>query len=230
MPYTYEYPRPSLTVDCVVFAWTENGLEVLLIQRGQEPFTGKWAFPGGFVEMDEELETGARRELEEETGLSDVYLEQLYTFGGVGRDPRGRVVTVAWYALIDKGRYAPAVGASDARDAKWFALDAVPELAFDHAKVLETAIARLRGKVRYAPVGFELLSEKFTLTELQNLYETILEEKLDKRNFRKKLNAMDILVELEEVVQDVPHRGARLYKFDEAKYKALEKKGDQFRI
>jgi 8-oxo-dGTP diphosphatase len=230
MSYTYEYPRPALTTDCVVFAWTNSGLEVLLIQRGIEPFRDKWALPGGFVLMDEELEDSARRELYEETGLRDMYLEQLFTFGGVKRDPRGRVVTVAYYALIDKNRFSPPRGDTDARDARWFPLDKVPELAFDHADILKYAHERLRAKVRYAPVGFELLPEKFALSELQQLYETILGETLDKRNFRKKLMSLDILVDLNETKAESPFRSAKLYRFDENKYKALEASGTNFRI
>ncbi|MEM6268709.1 MAG: NUDIX domain-containing protein [Bacteroidota bacterium] len=230
MSFTYEYPRPALTTDCVVFAWTPGGLEILLVQRGIAPYEGSWALPGGFVGMDEELEASARRELQEETGLTDMYLEQLFTFGGIERDPRGRVVTVAYYALIDKGRFAPPKGDTDARDARWFSLDSVPELAFDHAKILEYAIERLRAKVRYAPVGFELLPEKFALSELQQLYENVLGEELDKRNFRKKLMGLDILLDLNERKQEAPFRSAKLYRFDESKYRALAEKGMNFRI
>ncbi|MFN8395673.1 MAG: NUDIX domain-containing protein [Bacteroidia bacterium] len=230
MSYTYTYPRPALTVDCVVFGWDGVNLKVLLIQRGEEPFTGQWALPGGFVHIDEELEDAARRELEEETGLRDMYLEQLYTFGGVGRDPRGRVVTVAWYALIDLTRYAEPIGASDAKAAAWFPFTALPPLAFDHDKILATAYKRLQGKISYQPIGFELLPEKFSFTQLQNLYETILGEEFDRRNFRKKMLSMGILMELDEHVKGVPHRAARLYKFDEARYRELENTGLQFKI
>ncbi|HHG85601.1 MAG TPA: NUDIX hydrolase, partial [Bacteroidetes bacterium] len=222
MPYSYKHARPSLTVDCVVFSWDGIALEVLLIERGETPFVGAWALPGGFVQMDEDLETAALRELQEETGLTDMYLEQLYTFGKVGRDPRGRVVTVAYFALINKEKYAPARGASDARLARWFLLEQMPELAFDHQQILAQARKRLQDKVRYAPIGFELLPPKFSLSQLQQLYETILGTELDKRNFRKKLMGMDVLVELDEYEQGVAHRAAKLFRFDPEKYRALE--------
>jgi 8-oxo-dGTP diphosphatase len=224
-----EYPRPSVTVDCVVFAVDQDDLKVLLIQRDLEPFAGQWALPGGFVKMEETLDAAARRELREETGLERVFLEQLYTFGEPERDPRGRVISVAYYALVNLSDHR-VHAATDARDASWFAVWDTPTLAFDHAAILETALARLKGKVRYQPIGFELLPGKFTLTELQRLYEVILEEELDKRNFRKRILAMDILVELDEVQKDVSHRAARLYRFDERKYRKLVKAGFDFQI
>jgi 8-oxo-dGTP diphosphatase len=229
LPYTYEYPRPSVTVDCVVFGFDEGDLQVLLIERGEPPFKGKWALPGGFVRMDESLEEAARRELKEESGLSDVFLEQLFTFGAVHRDPRGRVISVAYYALVNTaGRDLHA--STDASNAAWFAAADVPSLAFDHAEIVAIALARLKGKVRYEPIGFELLSEKFTLSQLQRLYEAVLERPLDKRNFRKKILSMEVLLELDEIQKDVAHRAARLYRFDEAKYKRLRKKGFNFEI
>lgn len=230
MPYTYEYPRPSLTVDCVVFGWDGRALKVLLIQRNEPPFEGQWALPGGFVQMDEELEDAARRELTEETGLGEMFLEQLFTFGGVARDPRGRVVTVAYYALIDLHKYAQPVGATDARDAAWFAFPDLPKLAFDHEQILAVAHKRLQGKIVYQPIGFELLPKKFSFTQLQNLYETILGEEFDRRNFRKKMLSMNILLELDEYDTGGPHRSARLYSFDEARYRALETTGLEFKI
>ena len=177
MPYTYEYPRPALTVDCVVFGLDEEDLKVVLIQRDLEPFAGKWALPGGFVHVDESLEDAARRELQEEAGLSKVFLEQLYTFGDVKRDPRERIVTVAYYALVNI-RDHRVQAATDARNAAWFAVSDTPSLAFDHQKILHAALERLKGKVRYQPIGFELLPTKFTLSQLQHLYETILERPL----------------------------------------------------
>src|ERR1041384_7677854 len=148
MPYTYEYPRPALTVDCVVFGFDEGELKVLLIQRELPPFRGKWAFPGGFVRIDETLEEAARRELQEETGLTKVFLEQLYTFGDLDRDPRERVVSVAYYALVKLSDHR-AKAAIDAADAEWLPISKVPKLAFDHADILETALSRLKSKVRY---------------------------------------------------------------------------------
>jgi 8-oxo-dGTP diphosphatase len=227
MSHTYEYARAALTVDCVVFGLDETDLKVLLIQRKLAPFQHAWALPGGFVHVDETLDTAARRELEEEAGVRDVYLEQLYTFGSLDRDPRERVVTVAYYALAklsDHGIRA----ATDAMGVGWFALDDLPKLAFDHAHIVDTARERLRGKVRYAPIGFELLPPRFSLTQLQRLYEIVLGTDLDKRNFRKKILSMDLLVETDEVEQGVRHRAARLYKFDRRKYDRLAKQGFEF--
>jgi 8-oxo-dGTP diphosphatase len=229
MPYTYEHARAALTVDCVVFGLDEEELKVMLIQRALAPFAGKWALPGGFVRLTETLEEAARRELEEETGLRNIFLEQLYTFGAVDRDPRERVVSVAYYALVNLRDHSVRA-ASDARDAAWFGVHDVPSLAFDHAAILQTALERLRGKLRYQPIGFELLPRKFTLSQLQRLYELVLERSLDKRNFRKRVLAMDLLVELDEVEQDVAHRAARLYRFDERKYQRLVKQGFNFEL
>jgi 8-oxo-dGTP diphosphatase len=229
MPYTYEYPRGALTVDCVVFGLDDEELKVMLIQRGLAPFEGKWALPGGFVRLNETLDEAARRELEEETGLSQIFLEQLYTFSAVDRDPRERVVSVAYYALVNLSDHK-VHAATDARDAAWFGVHDVPSLAFDHSGILQMALERLRAKLRYEPVGFELLPKKFTLSQLQHLYELVLERELDKRNFRKRVLAMDLLVETDEVQQDVAHRAARLYRFDERRYRRLAKAGFNFEL
>lgn len=229
MGHTYQYPRAALTVDCVVFGFDEGDLKLLLIERDLEPFAGKWALPGGFVRVDESLEDAARRELQEETGVSRVYLEQLFTFGKPDRDPREHVVTVAYYALVKLSNHS-VKAATDARNAAWFDVCDLPKLAFDHEEIIEVALQRLKGKVRYEPIGFELLPPKFTLTQLQHLYETIVEAQLDKRNFRKKILAMDLLIETDEIEQDVAHRAARLYRFDEAKYRQLKKKGFNFEL
>lgn len=231
MPYTYDYPRPAVTVDCVVFGLdlAADDLKVLLIQRKKDPFAGRWAFPGGFVEEHETLEQSAKRELQEETGIAKLYLEQLYTFGDPGRDPRGHTVTVAYYALVKLADHA-AVASDDAQAVDWFPASKPPKLAFDHDKILKVAIDRLRGKVRYQPIGFELLPQKFTLGQLQRLYEIVLERELDKRNFRKKIAAMGLLIELEETQQDVAHRAAKLYRFDKDRYKDLVKQGFNFEI
>src|SRR6476619_3846712 len=151
MQYTYQYPRAALTVDCVVFGFDEGKLKVLLIERALEPFKGKWALPGGFVRVDETLDDAARRELEEEAGLKNVFLEQLYTFGKVDRDPRERVVSVAYYALVKLSDHR-ARAATDAANAEWFPISHVPKLAFDHGNILETALSRLKNKVRYEPI------------------------------------------------------------------------------
>jgi 8-oxo-dGTP diphosphatase len=227
--HTYDFPRPALAVDCVVFGLDDEDLKLLLIQRELEPYAGQWALPGGFVHENEGIEDAARRELEEETGVGRVFLEQLYTFGRPGRDPRGHVVSVAHYALVRLGDHR-VQAATDARRAAWFAVWDMPKLAFDHARIVEVALERLRGKLRYRPIGFELLPPKFTLTQLQRVYEKILERPLDKRNFRKKLLAMDLLIELDEVEEDVAHRAARLYRFDRKKYLELEREGFSFEI
>ncbi|MEL7247521.1 MAG: NUDIX domain-containing protein [Bacteroidota bacterium] len=221
MPYTYEYPRPSVTVDCIIFGLDDSQqLKVLLIQRDRDPFAGKWALPGGFVEMDESLEDAARRELQEETSVENVFMEQLYTFGTLGRDPRGRVISVAYFALVNLSAHT-VKAETDARDARWFAIDKVPELAFDHAEILDAALARLRAKVRYQPIGFELLPEHFTLSQLQQLYETVLGvPNLNKRNFRTRILKMGVLQEVGRQ-QNVAHRPAMLYAFDKAKYEEL---------
>jgi 8-oxo-dGTP diphosphatase len=229
MPFTYDHPRAALAVDCVVFGLDDSDLKVMLIQRDLPPFAGCWALPGGFVRTDEDLDQAALRELGEETGLARVFLEQLFTFGAVARDPRERVVSVAYYALVRLGDHQVAA-ATDARDAAWFAVDDCPRLGFDHAEILETALRRLQGKVRYQPIGFELLPPKFSLTRLQRLYEIILERPLDKRNFRKKIISLGILEELDEVEQDVAHRAARLFRFDERAYKQRLKNGFHFEI
>jgi 8-oxo-dGTP diphosphatase len=229
MSSSADHKKPSLTVDCVVFGLDEEDLKIILIQRDRDPYKGQWALPGGFVHNDESLEEAAMRELKEETGIGNVFLEQLYTFGDVQRDPRGRVISVAYYALVNL-RDHNIKAATDARDAAWFSVDDIPKLPFDHNKILEVALKRLRGKVRYEPIGFELLPQKFTLTQLQRLYEKILEQDIDKRNFRKKILSMELLKELDEVQMDVAHRAARLYKFDEKKYRQLKEKGYNFEI
>ncbi|MHA3772921.1 NUDIX hydrolase [Verrucomicrobiota bacterium sgz303538] len=229
MPFSYEYPRAALTVDCVVFGFDDGELKVLLIRRGLKPFKGQWALPGGFVRLDETLDDAARRELMEETGLKNVYLEQLYTFGAIDRDPRERVVSVAYYALVKSAEH-PAAGATDASEAGWFPVADLPTLAFDHREILKTALERLRGKVRYEPIGFELLPPKFTLSQLQHLYEAVLQTEVDKRNFRKKILSMELLVPLDEQVRTGAHRPAQLFRFDTRKYQALKKRGFNFEL
>ncbi|MEO0456037.1 MAG: NUDIX domain-containing protein [Cyanobacteria bacterium P01_A01_bin.114] len=236
MTYTYAYPRPAVTVDCIVFGIDLDSsvnirpaLQVLLIQRKQPPFQGDWALPGGFVQMDESLEAAARRELCEEAGVKNVFLEQLYTFGQPDRDPRDRTVSVAYYALVNPQGYR-LQAATDAADANWFRVEALPPLAFDHGGIVSAAIARLQAKIRYEPIGFELLPPKFTLTQLQQLYETILNRSLDKRNFRKRLLKMDILTALNEKETGVAHRAAQLYRFDAQQYDALKQTGFNFEL
>jgi 8-oxo-dGTP diphosphatase len=229
MPHTYQYPRAALTVDCVVFGFDEGELKVLLIERGLEPFKGKWALPGGFVRVNETLDDAARRELEEEAGLRYVFLEQLFTFGALDRDPRERVVSVAYYALVKLAAHETKA-ATDAADARWFPVSKVPKLAFDHAGILATGLARLKSKVRYEPIGFELLPPKFTLSQLQHLYEAVLENDLDKRNFRKKVLSLGLLVSLKESQMSGRHRPAQLFRFDADKYEKLKKRGFNFEV
>jgi 8-oxo-dGTP diphosphatase len=229
MAHTYQYPRAALAVDCVVFGFDEGELKVLLIERALEPFKGRWALPGGFVRVEETLDDAARRELAEEAGLEDVFLEQLYTFGALGRDPRERVVSVAYYALVKMSAH-DTKAATDAADARWFPISKVPKLAFDHANILATALARLKGKVRYQPIGFELLPPHFTLSQLQHLYEAVLGNDLDKRNFRKKVLGFGLLVPLKETQMMGRHRPAQLFRFDADKYEKLKKRGFNFDV
>lgn len=229
MAHSYEFARPALAVDIVVFALDQEDLQVMLIERKLKPFEGQWALPGGCVRVDETLDEAARRELEEETGLKDIYLEQLYTFGDIKRDPRERVVTVAYYALVNlEGHDIHA--STDARNDAWISVNDLPELAFDHEMILGAAHERLKAKVRYQPIGFELLPEKFTLRQMQHLYEVILDRELDKRNFRKKVLGMEIVKETKEIEKDVAHRAARLYRFDKRRYDKLTKQGFNFEI
>ena len=200
-------PAIPITTDVVVFTIREERLHVLLVRRGAPPFRGDWAVPGGFVEENESLEHAALRELREETGVTEVYLEQLYTFGDPGRDPRGRVVSVAYYALVPA---ATPVAGSDAAESRWWPVDALPPLAVDHGAIVDTALARLRGKLEYTSVGFQLLPEKFTLTELQRVYEVILGRPLDKRNFRRRVELLGIVRPLREYRRGAS-RPARLY-------------------
>ncbi|MFO0714383.1 MAG: NUDIX domain-containing protein [Sandaracinus sp.] len=227
--FTYAHPRPALTVDAVVLAFDAGRLSVLLVKRGLPPFEGAWALPGGFVHVDETLDRAVRRELAEETGLTDVYLEELKTFSRVDRDPRERVISVAFVALV-RGRSTRIHEGSDAAEARWFALEALPPLAFDHAEILEAARERLRARVRTRPVGFELLPERFPLRALQELYEAVLGVSLDKRNFRKRVLALDVLEPTGELEASVAHRAAALYRFDEKRYRRLERSGFVFEI
>lgn len=229
MGFMYEYARPALTADCVVFGLDNEDLKVLLVQRDFDPFAGYWALPGGFAVVGESVEETARRELAEETGLQGIFLEQLYTFSEPQRDPREHVVTVAHFALVNLEEHE-VVAASDARDAAWFELNDLPRLAFDHDRILQTAYQRLQGKIRYQPIGFELLPQKFALRQLQQVYEKILDRKLDKRNFRKKILKMGILKELDEIEADVAHRAARLYRFDQQAYDQMVREGFNFEL
>ncbi|HRW47488.1 MAG: NUDIX hydrolase [Caldilinea sp.] len=213
-PFAYQYPRPAVTVDIILFVFQQDQLRVLLIRRANDPYKGKWALPGGFVGEQENLYDAALRELKEETNVSNVYLEQLYTFGEPGRDPRARVITVAYFALLSAEEVAQQEvhGASDAGEARWWDIYDLPELAFDHQRILDYALQRLRWKLEWTALGFLLLPSEFTLSELQKVYETILNEPLDKRNFRRKILTADVL-EPTGNMRAGDHRPAKLYRF-----------------
>jgi 8-oxo-dGTP diphosphatase len=201
----------KVTVDIVIFTIQSDELKVLLVKRGVAPFKGQFALPGGFVHEDESLDCAAMRELREETGVSDVYLEQLYSFGDPGRDPRERIITVAYYALVSADRSQLAAG-TDTTEAAWWRVGKLPALAFDHRKIIDYALGRLRNKLEYTTVGFQLLSEKFSLTELQGVYEAILDRKLDKRNFRRRIEMLKIVKPTSEYRRG-GQRPAQLYRF-----------------
>ena len=220
--YCYKYPHPAVTSDCVIFGFDGVAIKVLLIQRGIEPYKGKWAFPGGFMQIDETVEECAKRELEEETGLKTTSVEQFYTFTDVNRDPRERVITVANYALV---RLSDVKGGDDAMSAKWFAMNEIPSLAFDHDRILRMAVNRLKERICFEPIGFELLPEIFTMSALQNLYEAILEMKFDRRNFYNKMLKLGILSEAEERPKNASRRTPIKYRFNAKKYEELKQKG-----
>ena len=220
--YTYDYPRPAVTTDCVIFGYDGKELKVLLIERGIEPFKGCWAFPGGFLNMDEDALAGARRELKEETGLEDAFIEQFHTFSEPGRDPRGRVITIAHYALV---KIQEVEGGDDAAQARWFPIGEVPPLAFDHDRILRMAMSRLKEKIHFEPVGFELLPDVFTMPQLQNLYEAILEVHFDRRNFASKMLKLGILEDTRDRPAGASSRIPVSYRFNKEKYNELKAKG-----
>ncbi|MBQ7279638.1 MAG: NUDIX hydrolase [Bacteroidales bacterium] len=201
--YSYKYPHPAVATDCVVFGFNGRELKVLLIERGIEPYKGMWAFPGGFMRMDESAEDCARRELKEETGLDLKYIKQLGAFSGVNRDPRERVVSIAFYSLA---RQSEVRGGDDAVGAKWWSINEVPQLAFDHDFILRQAMNRLRQDIHFEPIGFGLLEEQFTIADLQRLYESVLGVSFDRRNFYRKILQTGILQEV-----DTPSRPEKRY-------------------
>lgn len=219
----------ALATDCVIFGFDGGELKLLLTEREKEPFKNKWALPGGFVFPKETTEACAERILKEKTGISKVFIEQLYTFSEVERDPRERIISVAYYALVNKQSYKLIAG-RDTLKAEWFGLSELPELAFDHGEIVALAVQRLKGKVSYQPVGFELLDEKFTLSQLQAVCESILGMEIDKRNFRKKVLGMGVLQESGEKEKNVPHKAAMLYRFDKGAYEAKIKEGFHFEL
>jgi len=223
-------PTIRLAVDAVVFGYDpKEGLSVLLIRRKFEPFQGTWAIPGGLVMEDESLEMAVERELTEETGITVNYLEQLYSFGEPGRDPRNRVVTVAYYALVRESNFV-LYASTDAEEAQWFNLKDLPELAFDHDKILKMAVERLKGKIAYEPIGFELLDEKFPFSELHKLYEAVYGIEIDRRNFKKKFLQLGILEELDEKVSQGKGRPGSLFRFNKKRYDQLKEQGMNFEV
>ncbi len=220
--YTYKYPHPAVTTDCVIFGFDGIKLHVLLIERGIEPYKGKWAFPGGFLKMNESAEEGVRRELKEETGFEADFLEQFHTYSNPQRDPRERVITIAYYALC---KMKEVKGSDDAAKARWFGFDEIPPLAFDHDMILRNAISVLRERIHFCPIGFDLLPEKFTMKELQSLYEAILDVKFDRSNFAKKMNSLNILTMLDETVWPTAKREAHLYSFNKDSYNEMKTRG-----
>lgn len=220
--YRYEYPHPAVTMDSLVFSFDGKRLRVLLIERGNEPYKGKWAFPGGFLNMDESCEAGALRELEEETGLTDVHLEQFHTFSQPGRDPRERIVTVSYYALTG---VLEAHAGDDAAKARWFDLDKVPPMAFDHNEMLQIGLKHLRERIRLEPIGLGILPAAFTISQLRKLYEAVLGRKINQRQFRKRMLRTGLLVPLDELTASNFETARTLYHFDEKRYLQIKQEG-----
>ncbi len=222
----------KVAVDAIVFGYSRTeGVSVLLVQRKYAPFKNSWAVPGGFVSPDESLEDAVRRELKEETGIEVNYLEQLYTFGSPRRDPRQRVVSVAYFALVKSSLFQQLKASTDAENAKWFSIKSLPPLAFDHLDIVNTAIDRIRTKIRYQPIGFELLDRKFPFSDLENLYVTLLDREIDRRNFSKKILAIGILDETNEFARpEGKGRPSKMYQFNKKRYQQLVKEGMNFEI
>lgn len=218
LKYHYKYPHPSVTTDCVIFGFDGEGMKVLLIQRGGEPHKGKWAFPGGFLNIDESAEEGALRELEEETGLKNAYIRQFHAFSAPDRDPRERVITIAYYALV---RIQEVKGADDAADARWYSLDEIPPLAFDHDEMLKTALREMRKQLYFEPIGLGLLSENFTAEEVTKLYESAIGHKIDKQHLCEGLAEYGLI----ETSCDDADRGCMLFRFNKEKYEELSHNG-----
>lgn len=220
----------KIAVDSIVFGYEDYQLKVLLIKRKYGDLKGRWALVGGFVKDDEGLEEAVLRELKEEAGITVNYLEQLYTFGDdVHRDPRGRVISVSYFALVNPENYNLKAD-TDADDAAWFPVTDLPDLAFDHEKIIEVARARLKNKLTYQPIGFDLLPSKFLFSDLEHLYFTILDVEIDRRNFRKKILSFGLLEETNNVLQKGAGRPAKLFRFNKQKYSTLSKNGFHFEI
>ena len=215
----------DFSVDCVIFGFDEGELKVLLVERNERPYKGWKAIPGNLVYDTEDIDEAAERVLYELTGLKDIFLEQYYSFGRIDRHPQGRVITVAYYSIIKRTDNGLHPVTSYTKKAFWWPADSIPKLAFDHNQIAEKALQTLRHKIQYEPIGFELLPEKFTLTQLQHLYEIILQKKIDKRNFRRKILRYGLLTELKQKQKGVSHRAATFFKFDRNRYSSLKKKG-----
>lgn len=217
MAFTYEFPRPGLTVDCAAFAFDGNGLELLLIQRAHAPFEGAWALPGGFVDANERLEDAARRELAEETGVTGLDLEQCGAFGDPGRDPRGHTVSVVFVSLVPRAAHEPRA-ASDARAARWFSTSHLPSLAFDHDRIVTAALDRLAERAQRTPIGFDLMPPAFPLSQLQRLYAAILRQPVDVRRLRQVLQSLSLVLPTDQHVRGPAGRRERLYRFNRGAY------------
>jgi len=226
--YYKDNSKLLVAVDCIIFGFDSKGLKLLLIKRKFEPCEGQWSLMGGFVSLEQSIDDSAKKVLFDLTGLKDIYLEQLYTYGEVKRDPADRVISVAYFALINTDDYNEMIG--EQHGAKWVNMKDIPNLIFDHNQMVEKALARLKRRVKNQPIGFELLPQKFTLPQLQLLYEAIFQEVFDKRNFRRRILAMDLLVKLNEKDKDNSKRGAYKYKFDKNRYDELVRTGFYFEI
>lgn len=222
----------KVAVDAIVFGYSKyDGVSVLLIQRKYLPLKSAWALPGGFVLENESLETAIKRELLEETGIKLNYLEQLYTFGEPNRDPRERVVAVAYFGLVKTSLYQELKASTDAENAQWFNIKKIPQLAFDHKQIIQVAIERLRAKIRYQPIGFELLDKKFPFSDLEKLYTALLDKEINRRNFSKKILSFDFLEETGELSKiEGKGRPSKMYQFNQKRYKELLKEGFHFEI
>jgi 8-oxo-dGTP diphosphatase len=207
------YQNPSLAVDLVVFGYQQNTLSVLLLNRNEAPFKDQWVLPGAFLQMEERFLDTCSRVLKTKLGMDDVYLEQLYSFDDLQRDPRGRAIAVAYYALVNPSKFAISAG-SMANDVKWFEVHDVPKLGFDHTRIFKQALQRLQNKIQYQPVGFELLDDLFTMTEIHELYECILEVAIDRRNFRRKILDAEYVIETGKKREGLQNRAPELYKFN----------------
>ena len=217
-------------VDAVVFGYFENReLHILLIKRNIEPFLNSWALPGGLVKNEETLEEAISRELNEETGIITTFIEQLYTFGELNRDPRNRVISVAYLGLVNPKSYN-LKASTDASDAQWFSINNLPNLAFDHLTIVTKALERLRAKIQYQPIGFNLLKNEFAFSDLESLYQSILGREIDRRNFRKKIMSYNLLIETENLRKEGSGRPAKLFQFNQEKYQSLEQQGFYFEI